>query len=242
MPGRHHTSFAIEYGGDLYWFDAGENCAYTAHQMGLDPLAIRAAFISHPHVDHLAGLPHLFFVIQKIRGREKRQMKYPSVPIFLPKQGIWDGLSAFVSSYGGGAALAGFEPRLIGDGLIIDDGAVRVTALHNRHLREDGSDGWHSFSFRIELAGRAVVFSGDVLSPEELVPLIADGVDLLLLETGHHALDDVCAFVNRNPVGRLLFVHHGREILSDPAGCLARARALACVPVEIGEDATSYPI
>ena len=242
MPGRHHTSFAIEWDGDLYWFDAGENCAYTACSMGLDPLAIRALFVSHPHVDHLAGLPHLLFVLHKICTREKRRMKYPSIPVYLPKLEIWAGLSAFVSSYGGQAGLSGFESREIGDGVIYDDGVVRVTAGHNRHLREDGSGGWHSYSFRADLAGKSVVFSGDVLSPEELVPLIGDGVDLLLMETGHHAIEDVCAFVNRNPVGRLIFVHHGREILADPVGCLARARALSHVPVEIGEDAATYTI
>lgn len=29
MPDRTHTSFALESGGSIYWFDAGEGCSYS---------------------------------------------------------------------------------------------------------------------------------------------------------------------------------------------------------------------
>lgn len=55
MPDRKHTSFAIETGDRLYWFDAGEGCSYTAHLMGLDLLSLCKVVISHPHMDHVGG-------------------------------------------------------------------------------------------------------------------------------------------------------------------------------------------
>ena len=66
MPGRHHTAWMLEAGGRLYQFDAGECCAWTAHLMKLDILALRALFISHPHSDHNGGLPMLLWNRNKI--------------------------------------------------------------------------------------------------------------------------------------------------------------------------------
>lgn len=60
MEGRHHTAFAIEINGKVYWFDAGENCSHTAHLMGVDLLLVSDIFISHPHTDHVAGLVNLW--------------------------------------------------------------------------------------------------------------------------------------------------------------------------------------
>ena len=49
VPGYRHVSFAIEWAGGVYWFDAGEGCAYTAHTSGVDLPSVRAIFISHTH-------------------------------------------------------------------------------------------------------------------------------------------------------------------------------------------------
>ena len=55
----HHCSLIITVNGKNYWFDAGENCSFTAHMMGLDLQQVRAVFISHPHMDHIGGLGNL---------------------------------------------------------------------------------------------------------------------------------------------------------------------------------------
>ena len=67
-PGRRYTAWALEKDdGELLWFDAGGGCASTAYEMGLNPLRIGAIFLSHPHLDHTAGLPELFQTIVKER-------------------------------------------------------------------------------------------------------------------------------------------------------------------------------
>jgi ribosomal 50S subunit-recycling heat shock protein len=112
-------------------------------------------------------------------------------------------------------ALANIKPKL---SIVYEDENIRVAALHNRHLREDGTNGWHSFSFLVECEGKRIVLSGDVASPEELLPLMVGGCDLLSMETGHHKVLDVCEFAKRNAIPRLRFTHHGREILGDRDG------------------------
>ena len=80
-PGRNHTALALEKDGSLHWFDAGENCAYTAHLAGYDLSQLRAIFISHPHQDHVSGLPHLVMVRNKLASaRFKRKMAVKPLP------------------------------------------------------------------------------------------------------------------------------------------------------------------
>ena len=98
--------------------------------------------------------------------------------------------------------------------MIFSDDNVTVTALHNRHLKEDGADGvWHSFSYLIQCEGKRFVFSGDVASLTEVDDLIGDGAELLITETGHHRVADVCSYAASRNIKNLRFIHHGREIL-----------------------------
>lgn len=50
---RHHVSFAFEVNGRIYWFDAGEGCSCTAHNMGVNLFEVSDIFISHSHTDHV---------------------------------------------------------------------------------------------------------------------------------------------------------------------------------------------
>jgi ribonuclease BN (tRNA processing enzyme) len=87
----------------------------------------------------------------------------------------------------------------------------------------------------MEVEGRRVVFSGDVKAPEELLPLMDCGCDLLLHETGHHAVADVCRFAARAGAARLVFLHHGREIMENRPS-VAAALAGAKLPVTVARD------
>ena len=60
-----------------------------------------------------------------------------------------------------------------------------------------------------------IVFSGDVASPTELDPFVNEGCDMLIMETGHHKVTDVCAYAASRSLKCLRFNHHGREILEN---------------------------
>ena len=51
-------------------------------------------------------------------------------------------------------------------------------------------------------------------SYEELDPLIGDGCDGLIIETGHFGIGDVYAYTQNKQIGKVYFTHNGREILN----------------------------
>ncbi len=219
MPGRHHTSFAVEHRDRLYWFDAGETCSYTAHLMDVDLTRTRAVFISHTHMDHIGGLGNLFWTLRKLETIG-RPLRGRLVDLFIPERAAWEhilGLLRFTE--GGFACDFAIDAHPIADGVLFTDQGLRVTAWHNSHLPPHADGAGRSFGFAIEADGKKVVYSGDTGGVADLLPLL-DGCDLLLMETGHHTALSVVEQLRQagSMPDRLAFLHHGRAILNDAAG------------------------
>lgn len=215
MPDRKHASFALEADSSIYWFDAGEGCSYTAHNMGIDLLKVKKVVISHPHIDHTGGLANLIWNIRKMHW-VKRSAAMNDIDIYLPDTGIWCGVMGLLHCSEGSFSLEDYlHPQSTRDGVLFDDGQVRVTAAHNLHVAPRDNQ-WLSYSFRIDAQGKSLVYSGDVRNYSELDSLIGDGCDGLIIETGHFGIDDVYAYTKDRPVGKVFFTHNGREILNHP--------------------------
>lgn len=214
IPGLHHSSFVLEAGGVNYWFEAGEHCVYKATELGIDVMNTAALFISHHHIDHIGGLPNLLTCIRKLSAEQQRPLvRNNTLPLFFPRPDILDAAKRF--AFGDWPIPFTIEEHVTADGLLFDDGMLRVTALHNTHLLEDGANGWHAFSFLLEIEGKRIVFSGDVGKPEELDPIIGAGCDMLIMETGHHRVADILEYARCRNAKRLRYTHHGREILKN---------------------------
>jgi len=213
-PGRHHCAFAFEYNGRLYWFDAGEGCAYTAHTMGVDLMRLRKVVISHPHMDHVGGLGNLFWTVRKLDGMH-HSLRNRDIELFTPELRQWEGILQMLGQTEGNfRAQFRIYAREYADGPLFDDEGFRVTALHNRHLQHEEGAPWRSFGFLIECEGKRVVYSGDTKGVDDYAPLM-DGCDLLLMETGHHHPPEIARELLERGIfpGRLAFIHHGRDFL-----------------------------
>lgn len=223
MPEMHHCSLIFEVNGRNYWFDAGENCAHRAFTDGVDVMKTEALFVSHPHIDHIGGAANLFFCFNKLIGRYGRSLpNNNTLAVFFPDTEVLSAIKVVAVGNASGKQLFSIAEHGLCDGTLLSDGNVKISAIHNRHIRGDGRDGkWHSFSFMIEAEGKKAVFSGDVASPSELDAFLNDGADLLIMETGHHSVQDVCAYACEKKVKSLLFTHHGRQILENRDECEA---------------------
>ena len=220
----------------LYIFDAGECCSRAAHLAGLDLLKTRAIFISHTHYDHIGGLSGLFWAMLKLTRVTPHNVADGEVKLFIPDLEVWEALKQmllisepdFTYRYKTTVAM----PRF---GTFYEYENIRVTAFPSYHLPDSADGHCRSYSYRIEIEGKIVVFSGDVRSPQDLAPVVGEGCDVLLCETGHHPVKSVCDFVDAHTVGRLVFTHHGREILYEKPSVQESIQACG-VPIDIAYD------
>lgn len=239
IHGRHHSAIAISYAGRLFWFDAGENCSYSAHLAGLDLPSIEAVFVSHTHMDHIGGLPNLLWTLGKLASRSdeaRRKLAGRRIGLFLPDQEVYHGiLKILAGTEGGFKTVFSLEPVPCADGMVYQHGGVRVTAQHNLHM--GAGHPFRSFSFRADFGSRSVVYSADVRSLSDCLELV-DDCDVFLMETGHHRVEAICAALRDSGkrFGQLIFTHHGRAILRDPAGELDKAQRFFGNRVALAED------
>ncbi len=220
--GRHHTSVLLEIPGGIYWLDAGECCAYTAYLMGIDLLKTRGIFISHCHMDHIGGLGNLLWNIRKLTVVERRLPLAETIPVYVPwpesYQAVMDLLEHTEDNFFCRYAHAGYPVQ---DGLLYrgtqGESGIAVEAVHNHHLRHEEGTPWRSFSFRVQVCGKNIFYSGDT-QREDLEYTVPERCDLLMIETGHHQIAEICESLRRfgKRPGKLLFIHHGVKILNNP--------------------------
>jgi ribonuclease BN (tRNA processing enzyme) len=245
IEGRPHTSLAIESGSSLYIIDAGEGCARSACLKGLDLLSVRAVLISHGHLDHTGGLPNLLWTIEKLfKASDSSIQDNRVIRLFVPRMTIYQAVEGMLDQGGTGfSAPYRLEVQPVREGEIWDDGKIRVKAYPNRHLGAPPvGEEWPSYSFRIEADGKSLVYSADLRDFQELEPMLAEPCDLLLMETAHHDVVELCRFIKERDerIGQLVFTHHGEDILRDSQGeCRKAERILGYVPV-VAEDGMQF--
>ena len=178
---RFGPSTLVEAGDKKFVFDAGRGALQRLTQLGVSWPQISGVLLTHLHSDHVVGFPDLWLTGWLLApGR--------SVPLH-----VWGptGTSSMMShleqayaydikirSENDGASANGVKllAHDIGEGIVYDEGGVKITAFEVDHAPVTPALG-----YRIDYGGRSVVLSGDTKVSENVVRM-ARGVDLLVHE------------------------------------------------------------
>jgi ribonuclease BN (tRNA processing enzyme) len=186
---RLGSSYALVTGDRAYLLDCGEGCGLQMECHGLDPLSIRAVFITHMHHDHVAGLFGLLFrfwaycrrqedVPEAIRGFSSwRQLPASAIPdsltVGVPEEAV-DAVEAFLPTLYLAKELWHLALRIqpIRTGPFYKDDVLRALAFPTGHLSSQPLNRqlpeqypWiqlQSFGFVIHVQGTRLVYSGDL--------------------------------------------------------------------------------
>lgn len=222
VPGRFNSSALLDTGGPRLLVDAGEPCAQRLAEHGHDVNSLDALLLTHGHSDHAGGLPMLLQAMH-VAGRER------PFTILMPR-GLIAPLSAWLTACCLFPPLLGFELRLEAweDGSLSPEGwrtaafgELRIDALRNGHLdaarsrynacgAADGEGGrpcFDSYSLRVRGLGWAAVFSSDIASVSDVIPLCDPPPDLLVCEMAHVGPDEILSLAARARAGRTVVNH-----------------------------------
>lgn len=176
--------------GQLDLVDAGDGAATAFLRAGGNFRALRSIWISHIHFDHIGGL----FGVMGLRLQTRTTAP---LTIYGPPgtKAIVDGLiAAMKPSARSGFGVPGEVPidpaasvRVVelDDGSSVTLGDTKVTVAANTHYSfpagSEEARTFRSLSFRFDMAGKSIVYTGDT-GPSEAVSALAKGADMLVTE------------------------------------------------------------
>ncbi len=170
--------------------DVGDGTAGRLIGMGIPTNKVDAVFISHLHWDHTGGLAAILGL--------RVQTNAPSPLVIYGPPGTAEMVAGLLASMVPGNT-AGYgvpgapRPSLaeitevieLRDGDTVDYAGMAVSVRNNTHYTFAPDSGlaeqFESLSFRFDLAGRSIVYTGDT-GPSTAVEQLAQGADLLIAE------------------------------------------------------------
>ncbi len=207
---RASPSYLLTDGQQSFLLDSGEGVTINMLRFGIDYSKIQAVFISHLHPDHWSGLPVL---LQHFHLTQRED----DLAVYLPEEGIeplstmlemaylWnDKLEFAIDLY---PIESTGEPFFKANNFII----LAQPNSHLEHYKEfikfHKRAKLESFSFKIDFNDKAIVYSGDIASLEELEPLVKENVDLLVCESMHYDLQKLENLLMRNKIKTTVLTH-----------------------------------
>jgi ribonuclease BN (tRNA processing enzyme) len=212
--GRFQAGYVVDAGGLRILMDAGPTLLPSMKRIGLNPADLDVVLISHLHGDHFCGLP--FLILEYLYESPRQRPLTLAGPPGLEER-TW---ALFRAMYpeSNTEELARHLEFVVLDPARTQRvaGALKVESIKTPHTIKD-----LSLAFRIDVGGKAIVFSGDTGWTDDLIPLSAR-TDLFLCECTYFnqpSLDFHISYVHfmtqrhRFSARRLVLTHIGREVL-----------------------------
>jgi ribonuclease BN (tRNA processing enzyme) len=211
--GRGHSAYLVEAGGTTFLLEAGPTILQALKSAGHDPGAIDFVVLSHLHGDHFGGVPFLFLEYRYERPRSRPLTIYGPRDTERRVEALYQALYEQVSREPPPYPLT-YQTIMPGSPLAI--GGVEIAPFHVPHATE-----LECFGFRIEVAGRTIVYSGDSAWTDAFLAQV-QGADLFVCECStyetrldiHLSYPEIAARGRDLGCKRLVLSHLGREPLA----------------------------
>ncbi len=198
-PHRRCSSIMVEIGENRYIIDMGTQIIERLKTANKPVESIKGVFITHMHGDHSNGLVSFFDLCSW-------HFKNADPAIFLPGQAeeAMAAIDAWIRC--NGQTPRKFNVNKVKEGVIFDDGTVKMTAYQTKHTSD-------SYSYLLEAEEKRVLFGGDLSykGPQEDFPVsVFDSpVDLAICEAAHfHATAYLPLLDDCRNLRQLCFTHY----------------------------------
>lgn len=212
--GRNQSGYLLEAGSRRVLLDCGGSTVAALKRHDVNTAGVGLVLVTHFHGDHVAGLPFLYHDYQHVTPR-------PSALVVGGPAGVRRRVERIYKTLYPGSAKARrrfrVRYRVLSAGrAFLPPGmnGLRVVPFRVRHAAPGSS-----FGYRVEIAGRRLVYTGDTGWFPEL-PRATRGAHLLLCEcthrhqasAGHLSLSELRAHRRSLGVRRILLTHLGPEL------------------------------
>ncbi len=227
LPTAERDTSSLLIGAHEGWslIDCPGSVVQKLAQRGLRPHQLRRLLLTHDHVDHVYGFPHLLQALAIAGGCD-------SLLVVAPKQTL-DTVRAMVRTHG----LEGDRyPRLDLDEIPLTEDAAIVAAEGLSIRTTPAAHGRDTASVRFETGSAAVCYSSDT-RPSEAVERLARGADMLLHDcagphrrreefgVSHSSAREAAQVAANAGVGGLVLMHLGARDRAELDECVEEAQA-----------------
>lgn len=197
-PNRRFSCAMLEAGGKRYLIDIGFDPTCELINRGLNPGDITAVFITHRHSDHAQGLPDFAGICSWF-------FKTANPRFFLPNMDMLEPMRGWLMAVGT-PLREDLRFDEVHEGLLYDDGTIRVTAMKTGHIE-------CAYAYRIEAEGKKVLFTGDMKhldGPTADFARYTDGTcfDLAVAECAHFDAMLYLEPLKKNPPKKFCLNHY----------------------------------
>jgi len=203
-PHKKCSSILVEAGERRYVIDMGIDITPELIDRGLSPECLSAIFVTHMHGDHYAGLaPFLYVCNWKYKTADFALYMPTDLDKFSAAVDAWIGLRS------GDTGVRKYDYRRITEGVIYDDGVLKVSAYKTLHCED-------SYALLLESEGKRVLYTGDLsskLGPTADFPVsvIKRPTDLVICEGAHFPATKYLPIFEGNDNVKRIYVTHFME-------------------------------
>jgi len=209
---RSEPSTLLIVNGREYLIDCGIGTARRLVEAGIKTSGIQTIFFTHLHADHDMGLADIMATDFFEGGGAGTAGPFNIYGPPDTKELVQAGFNFISVGFRPFAAAPPTAYRIRGDqfvspfvaheiareGLVFDDGTIRVIAVENSHyvmIPAGVRPQFKTYSYRIETPDGAIVFSGDT-GPSGAIGRIAKGADVLIAEASYRDDEDLNQLIN----------------------------------------------